>query len=101
MADLTQELSIDTDWIEISAPLTLADNARIILSVNDGHNGDSAYLAETDSADPAPTVRGHLIARFNGRPDVPVRYRKRAASFIWVRTRNAPATLVVSPSSAP
>ena len=100
MANLTQELNIGTDWTEVSAAASLSDNTRYILTVNGGDSGDSLFMAETDSANPAPTVAGHLVARFNGRSTEPIRYRKRASTFIWFRTTRAPATLVASETSA-
>ena len=100
MADLTQEIAVSTDWTEISATLGAATNDRYILTLVDGDSGDSLYMAETDSADPAPTVAGHLVARFNGRSTDPIRYRKRASTFIWFRTTRAPAVLVASETSA-
>ena len=100
MADLTQEIAVSTDWTEVSAAASLSDNTRYILTVNGGDSGDSLYLAETDTAMPAPTVAGHLVARFNGRSAEPVRYRKRANVFVWMRTRSAAATLVASETSA-
>ena len=100
MADLTQEIAVSTDWTEVSAAASLSDNTRYILTVNGGDSGDALYLAETDSANPAPTVAGHLVARFNGRRDEPIRYRKRANVFVWMRTRSAAATLEVSETSA-
>ena len=100
MADLTQEISIDTDWTEISATLGMATNDRYILTLVDGDSGDSLYMAETDNGALAPVTVGHLVARFNGRSVDPLRYRKRGSVFVWFRTTRAPAKLVASETSA-
>ncbi len=100
MADLTQEISIDTSWTEVSAAASLSDSTRYIFSPTGGDSGDSLFLAETDDGALAPVTAGHLVARFNARRDEPIRYRKRANVFVWVRTRSAAATLVVSETSA-
>ena len=50
MADLTEEISIDTAWTEISATLGMATNDRYILTLVDGDSGDSLYMLKQTMA---------------------------------------------------
>ena len=99
MADLTQTQDIGPAWREISAPLNMADATPYRIDIT-GNSGDSIFFAETDAANPAPTVAGHLVVRINSRPaGADFLYTKRAGVFAWIRTTKAAGRMTVSETS--
>lgn len=100
MADLSLELELTDEWVEISARLSLVDGTDYLVDVTGADTDATVYSADTDDGNTAPTVTGHpwrpygTDRRYDSRT-----FTKRTGVFVWARVSRGTATLHVTPVS--
>lgn len=96
MADLTANLDLTTDWLNVTAGLSLTDSMRYRFDAVAGDFMATVVVAETDD-DVAPTLNGNPVMRLRERPRPVFVYRQRAGSRLWARSTHGDIRLSVLP----
>lgn len=90
MAALTKSVAIGSDWIEVSAPLGMADGASWVVEVQDDAGRGLGFVHAVDTDDnnaPADGVRGHAYYPRTAAGEATVRvFEKKAGQFWWMRS---------------
>ena len=99
MAVLTKSTAVGTNWVEVTAPLGMADGASYKVEVQDGKETGQGHVIAVDTDDnkaPAAGTRGHgwYPRTAAGAGDFRT-FAKKAGRFWWMRS-NGPDFHVVA-----
>ena len=97
MADLTEEIELSGDWLNVSSLLT--EGTTYSGDLRSVEAGATVYQAITDDGnEPSGIITGHpWNPTFVGQPSANRRLTVSADSNLWMRVSRGVATLVVSP----
>ena len=109
MADLTKEIPLSGDWIEISRTPTNARPLGLDLAVGVEHRVEVARaqsdcrvrLAETDDGQPPTTVGHQILPASRARSIDRLVYTRPAGSRLWARASHGVALLTATPTATP
>jgi len=96
MADLEKQVEVGADWVEITAPLAMADGTRYAVDIA-ASTASAVYTADTDSAavPPSAGIIGHPWVATGLRANAdPREYTKQSGRFTWARAAGGKATLI-------
>ena len=96
MADVTQELALDTNWTDVTTGLGLADGETYGVDLVGAESNAVAFWAVTDSI-VAPTVHGHPVLPSDRFQPVDAReVMQMAGQYLWMRVNRGVAALSVT-----